>query len=175
MTALKHFDLQEIADGLGVSLATVYRWRKGTTSPLARQVYEICALKWVRPATFAPFTGHAPLHPASQKPDAEAMGRWVRQRIQKVRDEAVTQSSVRSLARDATITTKTIKRCRDTDGVKWSVLLRFIEYGIGARAHDLLEGTPIPHIRGPFAESDPFPFSSIAEIPTRESNDDAAE
>jgi hypothetical protein len=176
MTALGEFDLQEIAHGLGVHLATVYRWRKGDTSPTARQVYRICSLKYLRPATFAPFTGHVMLYRSSYdrpRPDAAAIDRWVRGRIDRVRRATVPYRSIRAVSIDTALDVKTVRRCRDTDGVKWSVFLRYIEEGVGVRPHDMLEPTatlPISRFGDAFAETGAIPFAPPTETPTQESS-----
>lgn len=177
MMALKEFDIQEIADTLAVNFSTVYRWRRGDTSPTARQVYQICSLYYLRPATFAPFTGHIMVYRSSYdrpRPDPGAIDRWVRGRIERVRKSTVPYRSIRAVSIDTALDVKTIRRCRDSDGVKWSVFLRFIGEGIGVRPHDMLEPLatlPVSRFGDAFAESGAHTLAPLAETPPQGSSD----
>jgi len=168
MRALKFMDLEAIAEALDINVATVYRWRKGDTSPKAIQVYRICSLLRLRPKTFAPYIGaHAvvfkmpdtkpgvfPLEPL-ETPTPEAIGEWVRSRIDRCRRLDWVSKPV--LARRCHMDYRTARKCIENDEAQWRYLLRFIRVGLDVLPHYLLDTSatlPIPHIDRGFAGND---------------------
>jgi len=150
MRALSLMDLDVIAEGLEVHPSTVYNWRKGATSPKAIQVYRVCSLLRLRPMTFTPYTGHPVIHrmPSTvfHTPTPEAMGEWVRERIDKCRRLDWVSRSI--LARRCGLNPRTARKCIESDGVRWDYLLWFIEIGLRVLPHDLVDVSaevPIPH------------------------------
>jgi len=142
--------LEAIAEGLGVSVSTVYNWRKGKTAPKAIQVYGICSLLRLRPTTFTPYTGHPVIYrmpsSVSETPTAEAMGEWVRRRIDQCRKGEWVSRAV--LARQCRLNPRTVRKCIESDDIGWDYLLWFIEIGLRVLPHDLMDvqsAVPIPH------------------------------
>ncbi len=157
MRSLKFMDLDVIAGGIGVNVATVYRWRKGDTAPKAIQVYGICSLLRLRPTTFTPYTGHPVVYRTPSDAEGvapEVMGEWVRERIDKCRKRGdwVTSSV---LARRCRLNPRTVTKCIRSDDIRWDLLLRFIVTGLWVFPHDLMDVSaevPIPHIGEGFAD-----------------------
>ncbi len=143
-------DLQVIAEGINVSLTTVYNWRKGNTTPKAIQVYGICSLLRLRPTTFTPYTGHPVVYrmpsTVNETPTPEVMGEWVRERIDQCRKLDWVRRSV--LARRCNLNPRTVRKCIESDDIGWDFLLWFIEIGLRVLPHNLVDvsaAVPIPH------------------------------
>ena len=161
MLSLRGMDMNQIALALDISVSTVYRWRKGDTSPTARQVYTICSVLRLRPTTFAPYTGHSVVHHMPDNKDGvapAAMGEWVRRRIREARQKsqaAGTSLDLTYLTERCGLNRRTVRKCTISDDVRWDNLLWFLENGLRVLPHNLLNpnlSTPIPHIEGSFAD-----------------------
>ena len=160
MGALAKMDLDEIARGLGIGISTVYKWRKGDTSPKAIQVYGICSLLRMRPTTFAPYTGHPITYkmPSTvlEAPPPEKIGEWVRERIDVCRRQSEGGwPTISYLTSKCEVDPRTVRKCIQSDEARWDHLLWFIKAGLQVLPWALLDVTqtvPIPQDGGSFSD-----------------------
>jgi hypothetical protein len=161
MGALKSLNVTPagLAGITGVSLATVYRWRNGETSPTARQVYKICAGLNLRPGTFTSVTTqHAHVYRMPYgKPGASAVliGEWVRTRMQRSRLAAEHWPSIRFMAKRCRLDWRTVRKCLKSDDVRWSDLCWFLGHGLAVEPCTLMnpdQKPPIPQFDGTLTE-----------------------
>ena len=132
---------QDLAAMIGVSRATIYRWHSDHGPASARQLYTICERLRLRPGTFAYGVngGGYILSVPEGRPGGSAgqIGEWVRGRL--VRCRSYEWVSITDLAYACNLDRRTVKKCIESDDVRWSDLMRFIERGLRVNPHALLD------------------------------------
>jgi hypothetical protein len=132
---------EDLAAMVGVSRATIYRWHTDHGPATSRQLYTICDRLRLRPATFVYGVnggGHILSVPDGRPGgSADQMGEWVRGRIMRCR--ATNWAPMTDLAHASNLDRRTVKRCIESDDVRWSDLMRFIEEGLRVNSYALLD------------------------------------
>ena len=141
---------QDLAAMIGVSRATIYRWHTDHGPATARQLYTMCEGLRLRPATFVYGVnggGHVIGVPDGRPGgSADQIGEWVRDRIMQCR--ATNWVPITDLALACNLDRRTVKKCIESDDVRWSDLMRFIEEGLRVNSYTLLDPdrrVPVPH------------------------------
>ena len=140
---------QDLATIVGVSPATIYRWQTDHGPATARQLYTICERLRLRPATFVYGSngGGNVCGVPDGKPggSADQIGEWVRGRIMRCR--SYEWVSITGLAHACRLDRRTVRKCIESDDVRWFDLMRFIEEGLRVNSYALLDpdrSVPVP-------------------------------